>query len=162
MTDITLRLAGRGDAADIVSVIHRAFGQYEGSLTPPSGALHETAATVVARLDAEQCILACDGPTPVGCVFYKRVGEQLYFGRLAVLPERRGRGVAQRLVAEVEAAGRADGLAAVTLGVRIALPRNVSMFAALGYREIGREAHPGFSEPTSITMEKRLGATRGA
>jgi predicted N-acetyltransferase YhbS len=157
MTDITLRLAMREDAADIVPVIRRAFAQYDGKLVPPSGALHETEATVAARIDTERCIVAFDGASPIACIFYKRVGDQLYFGRLAVLPDRRGEGLAQRLVAEVEAAARTAGLAAVTLGVRIALPGNVAMFAALGYREIGREAHSGFSEPTSITMEKRLG-----
>jgi predicted N-acetyltransferase YhbS len=157
MTDITLRLAMREDAADIVPVIRRAFAQYDGKLVPPSGALHETEATVAARIDTERCIVAFDGASPIACIFYKRVGDQLYFGRLAVLPDCRGEGLAQRLVAEVEAAARTAGLAAVTLGVRIALPGNVAMFAALGYREIGREAHSGFSEPTSITMEKRLG-----
>jgi predicted N-acetyltransferase YhbS len=157
MTDITLRLAMREDAADIVPVIRRAFAQYDGKLVPPSGALHETEATVAARIDTERCIVAFDGASPIACIFYKRVGDQLYFGRLAVLPDRRGEGLAQRLVAEVEAAARTAGLAAVTLGVRIALPGNVAMFAALGYREIGREAHSGFSEPTSITMEKQLG-----
>ena len=156
MTDITLRLAMREDAADIVPVIRRAFAQYDGKLVPPSGALHETEATVAARIDTERCIVAFDGASPIACIFYKRVGDQLYFSRLAVLPDRRGEGLAQRLVAEVEAAARTAGLAAVTLGVRIALPGNVAMFAALGYREIGREAHSGFSEPTSITMEKRL------
>jgi predicted N-acetyltransferase YhbS len=156
MTDITLRLALREDAADIVPVIRRAFAQYDGKLVPPSGALHETEATVAARIDTERCIVAFDGASPIACIFYKRVGDQLYFSRLAVLPDRRGEGLAQRLVAEVEAAARTAGLAAVTLGVRIALPGNVAMFAALGYREIGREAHSGFSEPTSITMEKRL------
>jgi predicted N-acetyltransferase YhbS len=156
MTDITLRLAMREDAADIVPVIRRAFAQYDGKLVPPSGALHETEATVAARIDTERCIVAFDGASPIACIFYKRVGDQLYFGRLAVLPDRRGEGLAQRLVAEVEAAARTAGLAAVTLGVRIALPGNVAMFAALGYREIGRKAHSGFSEPTSITMEKRL------
>jgi predicted N-acetyltransferase YhbS len=157
MTDITLRLAMREDAADIVPVIRRAFAQYDGKLVPPSGALHETEATVAARIDTERCIVAFDGASPIACIFYKRVGDQLYFSRLAVLPDRRGEGLAQRLVAEVEAAARTAGLAAVTLGVRIALPGNVAMFAALGYREIGRKAHSGFSEPTSITMEKRLG-----
>jgi predicted N-acetyltransferase YhbS len=157
MKDITLRLAMHDDAADIVSVIRRAFAQYDGKLVPPSGALHETEATVAARIDTERCIVAFDGASPIACIFYKRVGDQLYFSRLAVLPDRRGEGLAQRLVAEVEAAARTAGLAAVTLGVRIALPGNVAMFAALGYREIGRKAHSGFSEPTSITMEKRLG-----
>jgi predicted N-acetyltransferase YhbS len=154
--EICLRLARAEDAAAIVSVIHRAFAQYDGILVPQSGAMRETAETMAARLADESCIIALAGEIPVGCVFYKATGDAIYFGRLAVLPERRGRGLARRLIAEVEAAAQAAGAAAVTLGVRIALPGNVALFTALGYRETSREAHPGFSEPTSINMEKRL------
>jgi predicted N-acetyltransferase YhbS len=154
--DFSFRLARPEDAPAIVSVIHRAFAQYDGILVPQSGAMHETAATVAARLADESCLVALEGAVPVGCVFYKPIAEALYFGRLAVLPERRGRGLARRLIAEVEAAAQAAGAAAVTLGVRIALPDNVALFGALGYREVGREAHAGFSEPTSLNMEKRL------
>ncbi len=154
--EIAIRLARVEDAPAIVSVIHRAFAQYDGVLMPQSGAARETADTVAARLGDESCLLALVGSTLVGCVFYKPIGEAIYFGRLAVLPNRRGQGLARHLIAAVEAAARAAGAATVTLGVRIALPANVTMFAALGYREIGREAHPGFTEPTSITMEKRL------
>jgi GNAT superfamily N-acetyltransferase len=155
---INFRLAEPDDAEGIVSVIHRAFRQYDGTLVPPSGAMQETAATVATRLASEGCILALAEVTPVGCVFYKATGGQIYLSRLAVLPERRGKGLARRLIAEVEAAARAARIATVTLGVRIALPENVALFAALGYREISRHAHPGFTEPTSLTMEKRVGA----
>ena len=154
--EIRIRPALADEAAAIVSLMHRAFAQYEGVLAPRSGAMDETMATVTARLRDESCLLALAGETPVGCVFYKPRGETIYFGRLAVLPERRGEGLARRLVAAVEAAAMAAGAAAVTLGVRIALPENVALFTALGYREISREAHAGFSEPTSITMEKRI------
>jgi GNAT superfamily N-acetyltransferase len=154
--DIALHLARAEDAPIVVSLIHRAFAQYDGILVPPSGAMSETAETVAARLADEKCLIALAGSTPVGCVFYKEEGNSIYFGRLAVLPERRGEGLARRLVAGVEAAASAAGAEAVTLGVRIALPGNVALFASLGYREIGREAHAGFSEPTSIAMEKRI------
>jgi GNAT superfamily N-acetyltransferase len=153
---IAIRLARADEAPAIVSLMHRAFAQYEGVLVPRSGAMDETLATVTARLRDESCLLALAGETPVGCVFYEPIGETIYFGRLAVLPERRGQGLARLLVAAVEAAAAAVGVAAVTLGVRIALPENVALFTALGYREISREAHPGFSEPTSINMEKRI------
>ena len=43
-----------------------------------------------------------------------------------------------------------------TLGVRIALTENQRLFRSLGYREISREAHPGFTHPTSINMRKVL------
>jgi predicted N-acetyltransferase YhbS len=154
--DITFRLARVEDALAIVAVIHRAFAQYEGVLVPRSGAMSETAETVTARLADESCLLALAAATPVGCVFYKEAGNSLYFGRLAVLPERRSEGIARLLVAGVEAAARAAGAEAVTLGVRVALPANFAFFTSLGYREIARTAHEGFSEPTSITMEKGI------
>ena len=61
-------------------------------LVPRSGAMDETVATIAARLRDETCLVALAGATPVGCVFHKPRGEGIYFGRLAVLPERRGRG----------------------------------------------------------------------
>ncbi len=156
---ISYRLAGPDDAPEIVAVIHRGFAQYGGKLAPPSGALGETVATVAERLGDERCIVALDGASLIGCVFYEVRDKEVYFSRLAVLPDYRGRGLARRLIAEVEAAARAARIAAVTLGVRIALTDNIAFFAALGYREISRHAHPGFSQPTSLTMEKRLDAT---
>ncbi|MGE3650275.1 MAG: GNAT family N-acetyltransferase, partial [Reyranellaceae bacterium] len=92
----------------------------------------------------------------VGCVLYRDKGEDLYFGRLSVLPDHRRSGVAEALVAAVEAEARARGAAGIVLGVRIALTGNQRLFARLGYVEISREAHPGFSEPTSINMRKAL------
>jgi GNAT superfamily N-acetyltransferase len=80
-----------------------------------------------------------------------------------VHPDFRRHGIAGRLLAEAERHARATGATALTLGVRIALPENARYFAARGFRETGREAHPGFDHPTSINMAKRLeavGSTR--
>jgi len=154
--EIAIRPARADEAEAIVALMRGAFAQYDGILVPRSGAMDETIATVTARLRDETCLVALAGRIPIACVFYKPLGEAIYFGRLAVLPERRGQGLARRLIAAVEVAAAAAGAATVTLGVRIALPENVALFTALGYREIGREAHTGFSEPTSITMEKRI------
>jgi ribosomal protein S18 acetylase RimI-like enzyme len=92
----------------------------------------------------------------LGCVMTKPVDDDLYFGRLAVLPTARGRGLARRLVAAVETDASRRGLAGVRLGVRIALVENQQLFAALGYVETSRAAHPGFDQPTYITMRKPL------
>ena len=153
---VRLRLARPGDAAAILTLIQLAFAQYEGKLVPQSGAARETVETVTARLAKEVCVLAVRAERLVGCLFYKHLADHLYFGRLAVLPEDRGCGVARRLVSEVEAVALAAGIATVALNVRIALPGNAALFAALGYREVSRQAHPGFAVPTSIRMEKRL------
>jgi GNAT superfamily N-acetyltransferase len=92
----------------------------------------------------------------VGCLLATREGENLYLGRFAVHPEFRGHGIASRLLAEAEHHARATGATALTLGVRIALPDNFRYFAERGFREVSREAHPGFDHPTSINMAKRL------
>jgi len=154
---IFLRPATAADASALAATIAAAFEQYRGKLAPESGAFHETAASVAAELDkGAGAIVALHDGAIVGCVMTKRLEGDLYFGRLAVLPSARGLGVARRLIEAVEADARARGLPGVRLGVRIALPANQKLFAALGYVEIGREAHPGFSHPTSITMRKTL------
>ncbi len=89
-------------------------------------------------------------------VMIKPVDRDLYFGRLAVTPWARGRGIARRLVEAVEDEACRRGLAGVRLGVRIVLTENQRFFSSLGYVETSREAHPGFDHPTSITMRKAL------
>jgi hypothetical protein len=44
----------------------------------------------------------------------------------------------------------------VEVQVRIALTGNIALFQALGYRETARTAHPGYSQPTTLVMEKAL------
>jgi len=126
-------------------------------LKPSSGAHDETPEGIAGRLVGRQgAVIAERGGVAVGCVLYRDEGEDVYFGRLAVLPDHRRSGVAEALVDAVEAAARARGAKGVLLGVRIALTGNQRLFTRLGYAEISRDAHPGFSEPTSINMRKAL------
>jgi GNAT superfamily N-acetyltransferase len=110
---LQLRLARPEDAAAILAVVHPAFAQYDGKLVPQSGAARETVETVTARLARENCVMACREERLAGCLFYQNLGDHLYLGRLAVLPEERGRGVARRLVGEVEAVALAAAIATV-------------------------------------------------
>jgi ribosomal protein S18 acetylase RimI-like enzyme len=155
---IALRRAVVAEAARVLAVVHAGFAQYRGVLRPESSALAETADSVRRKMEAGGAIVA-ERPAGgmLGAVLFEPEGDALYLGRLAVLPEARGQGLAARLVGAVEAEARARGCAAVTLEVRLALEDNIRLFARLGYREVGREAHPGFTEPTSMTMRKSLG-----
>ena len=158
MTEIRIRPATAADAPALAALIAGAFAEYRGRLKPESGALSESADTIAAELARPEhmALMALDSAQPVGCVLCKPEDGDLYFGRLAVPPAQRGRGIARVLIAAVEAHGRKHGYPAVLLGVRIALPENQRLFAGLGYVEIARTAHPGFEEPTSITMRKVL------
>ncbi|MFO1079968.1 MAG: GNAT family N-acetyltransferase [Reyranellaceae bacterium] len=154
---IVLRPATIGDAPAIAATIAAAFEQYRGRLQPESGAFRETAQTIAAELaNGSGAVIAERNGRFVGCVMLQPLEGDLYFGRLSVLPEARGLGLARRLVEAVEQEARRRGLPGVRLGVRIVLTDNQRLFAALGYAEIGREAHPGFDRPTSINMRKPL------
>ena len=159
---LVLRPATAADAAVLAATIAAAFEQYRGKLVPESGAFGETADGIAAELAHDLskggagAIVAERNGTVVGCVMTKIEEGDLYFGRLSVLPAARGLRLAGRLIAAVEDDARARGLPGVRLGVRIALPDNQKLFHSLGYREISREAHPGFDNPTSINMRKTI------
>jgi predicted N-acetyltransferase YhbS len=158
---VVLRTAVAGDAASLAATIAAAFEQYRGRLIPESGAFRETAHAISRELaDGTDAIIAEQNGEALGCVMIKPVDGDLYFGRLAVTPPARGRGIARRLVKAVEAEASRRGLAGVRLGVRIVLTENQQFFTALGYVETSREAHPGFDYPTSITMRKPVSTDR--
>jgi ribosomal protein S18 acetylase RimI-like enzyme len=155
---LVLRAATLADAPEIAATIAAAFEQYRGKLLPESGAFRETADSIARELaKGAAAIVAERNGAVLGCVMTRIEDGDLYFGRLSVRPAARGLGVARKLVAAVENKARGRGLPGVRLGVRIALPANQKLFQSLGYREVSREAHPGFDRPTSINMRKTLG-----
>ena len=154
---LALRAATLADAPAIAATIATAFAQYRGILVPESSAFRETPEAITNQLAAGSSVIVAErNGTMIGCVVTEVLEGDLYFGRLAVLPEARGTGLAKRLIGAVEDEARRRGLPGVRLGVRIALEANQRLFNSLGYREISREAHPGFDHPTSINMRKPL------
>lgn len=154
---LVLRAASSADAGAIAATIAAAFAQYRGKLVPESGAFRETAEAIALDLAKGSGVIVAERNSEMlGCVVIEEMEGDLYFGRLAVLPAARGLGLARRLVEAVEAEAKRRGLPGVRLGVRVVLTDNQHLFHALGYREISREAHPGFEHPTSINMRKSL------
>jgi predicted N-acetyltransferase YhbS len=154
---LVLRAATAADAAAIAATIAASFEQYRGRLEPESGAFGETTDGIAAELAHEAgAILAERNGRIIGCVMVKLIDDDLYFGRLSVVPEARGQGIAHRLLEAVEDEARRRELAGIRLGVRIVLVENQQLFSSLGYVEISRAAHEGFDHPTSINMRKAL------
>ena len=154
---LILRAATAADAAALAATIAAAFEEYRGKLQPESGAFQETADAIAAELARDSsAIVAERNGVLVGCVMLKLMEDDLYLGRLSVLPSERGHGIARKLVEAVEDEARRRELAGVRLGVRVVLTANQRFFTSLGYAEYSREAHPGFDYPTSINMRKAL------
>jgi predicted N-acetyltransferase YhbS len=156
MTAVKIDLAIIDQAEGILTVIVAAFEQYREVLDPPSGVFRETTDSIRQKLEQGGGFVAGDNSQIVGAVLYQPYSDYMYLGRLAVLPEYRGRQIASQLVDRVEQAALERHLCRSQLCVRIALTGNQQLFERLGYRIISYHNHEGYAEHTFVTMEKAL------
>jgi len=152
----TLRPIETRDAPATAALIRTAFAAQSVVTDPLPSALRVTAADVASHLlQSSGAVAEADGSL-VGAVLWDEREGGLYFSRLAVAPESRGLGIARALVAAAESAARKADLPRLHLSTRLVLLDNRRLFAACGFVETSREAHPGYAEPTFVNMERRL------
>ena len=144
------------DAAAVAALIRAAFAAQSVVTDPLPSALRITEADVAEHLRIGGGAVAEVAGGLAGSALWAEQDGGLYLGRLAVAPAWRGRGIAKALVAAAEAAARAMGLPRIHLSTRLVLLDNRRLFAACGFVETTREAHPGYAEATFVNMEKRL------
>ncbi|HEY4279324.1 MAG TPA: GNAT family N-acetyltransferase [Conexibacter sp.] len=82
-------------------------------------------------------LLAQDGELPVGCGGLRTLAADLgEVKRMYVVPTARRRGVARRILSELEDVARELGRARVRLDTNAVQPEAVALYHACGYREI--------------------------
>ena len=155
MTHVVRPLAP-DDAPAVVAVIHAAFSAQERLTTPPPGALGETAESVRALLEAGGGAAVEQDGVLAGAVLWREKEGGLYFGRLAVPPAFRGRGIAHTLIAAAEEEARRRGLRRVHCGARLALEGNHRLFRSCGYREFRRPFEEKYGAVVSADLQKHL------
>jgi predicted N-acetyltransferase YhbS len=151
-----IRPARAEEAEAVVTLIHRAFGQYRGQLQPDSSALSETAESIRSLMASGTILVALQDGRMVGCVSVQRKPEFAYAGRLAVDPSARGTGVGRALMGNAESVARQMGARRLRVDVRLALAENRAFFQSLGFAEGVWRCHPGFAHPTYVELEKIL------
>jgi predicted N-acetyltransferase YhbS len=161
MTQFALRAMVSDDAALVAALIRAAFGAQSVVTDPPPSALRVTELDIVAHLQSGGGAVAEVGRALAGSAVWVERDDGLYLARLAVAPAFRRRGIARALVLAAETAARGAGLPVLRLSTRLALLDNRRLFAACGFVETAREAHPGYAEPTFVNMEKRLAMVPG-
>lgn len=140
------------DWTSLLALIRSEFAFMDGRIDPPSS-MHRLTEAEIAR-QAEQGEIWVVGDPPIACIFLTQKPGVLYLGKLAVSSAHRGRGLARCLINLAAHRARALDLRELELQVRVELVENQRAFAALGFAETGRSAHPGYARPTTITMRR--------
>ena len=139
MSDLHVIEADGSQAADVVDVIHAAFGA-RPVLDPPSTAVHESVESVRAALSLDGGLLALVDAQPAGALLFGRAQGCLRLRRVSVHPRFQRRGVASAMVGVAEEVADRRGAACVRLGARVELPSTHLFWERRGYVEVDREA----------------------
>jgi GNAT superfamily N-acetyltransferase len=139
-----------------VRLAAHAFADMTGRIDPPSSLGQMTAESLAQKAHEETLFLAWRGAYPVGCLFARLDGAEVYLGKIAVRPGLHGNGIGSGLIKAAETWAQAQGADHATLQSRVELTENHRLFARLNYREVARTCHDGYAAPTSITFAKTL------
>jgi phosphinothricin acetyltransferase len=138
--------------AEVLALIRAEFAYMDRLIDPPSS-MHMLTVDALATTGSEVWAL---GHPVIACVVLTPKPPVLYLGRLAVAAPMRAQGHARTLLDHAGMRAGALGLGWLELQVRVELVGNQRAFAALGFLETGRTAHPGYLQPTSVTMRRKV------
>jgi ribosomal protein S18 acetylase RimI-like enzyme len=133
---IEITTATPDDAPLVYQIMKAAFAEYIGVLQPPSGVDLETVNDVVCAMREGGAVLAWMGEKAVGSArfAFHDEGHTCYVGRVSVLPEARGHGIASAMVTYIEGIARDEGCVAMEIMVRMILESNVHLYERIGYQ----------------------------
>jgi tRNA threonylcarbamoyladenosine biosynthesis protein TsaE len=155
VTALTVVDAGPDDAAELSSVIRKAFGA-RPTLDPPATATGVTVAEARARLAEHGGLIVRHDGDPVGGMLFDRPGPGvLGLRRVSVDPDHQGHGVASAMVGCAEEVAAARGLDALCLTARVELPDTVEFWRRRGYVEVERDG-PFLTYAKTLSVSRRL------
>src|SRR5699024_1838339 len=94
--------ANSSDAPVLHHIMVRAFKVFEHA-TPPTSALKETVSSITTALEhGEKAFIAYLHDEAVGMVRFRIYENELFFYRLAILPEFQGKGIAKKILHRIE------------------------------------------------------------
>ncbi len=149
------------DFGAIHALLVSSFAYMAGRIDPPSSLHRMTAATLEQEAREKELWVIEDAGRPVACMILIPKPDTLYLGKLAVDADRRGQGLARRLIEQAETRARRLALPSITLQTRVELTENHVTFGKLGFMQTGATAHAGYDRPTSLTFTKTVAPNAG-
>jgi ribosomal protein S18 acetylase RimI-like enzyme len=143
---MTIRItpAKPDDAPLVYKIMRSAFAEYVGVLQPPSGVDLETVDDVRRAIEEGGAVLGSLDGKAVGSARYvfHDEGHTCFVGRVSVLPEARGKGIASAMVTYIEGIARAAGCTSMEIMVRMILETNIHLYERIGYTVAKTFEHP--------------------
>ena len=136
-----VRQASLEEAQLVHEIMRAAFAELRGALPVDSGAHSETVDDVLDVMRRGGAVLCFLDERAVGSARFMLEDDEMYVGRVAVLPSHRRRGIASAMMGYLEQQAASLGKGGVRIGVRDSLPSNVGLYLALGYELVSIEPH---------------------
>jgi ribosomal protein S18 acetylase RimI-like enzyme len=157
--NIEIRLADEKDIQIVHRLMVEAFEEYR-SLDVPSSALNEPIDKLINSIKngSEQALLGLIDGIPLGSIRFTIKEQGLYFSRLSVTPNARGKGLAKSMLLWLESYAIEKGKRKMECRVRASIPKNIRLYEALGYIISKEEVvtNPNGFFVKTVVMEKTL------
>lgn len=129
-----IRLAGAEDAYLVHKIMLLAFEEYR-NIDVPSSALNETIDSIEKSIKNgyEKALLYFSDNTPLASVRFTTEDNSLYFSRLSVSPEARGKGIAKSILCWLEEYAKTNAIIDITCRVRMSVPQNIQLYKSVGF-----------------------------
>jgi putative acetyltransferase len=128
----------------------------DADLAVRDGADHAFYAPFNSSVNLQAVVVAYENNQPVGCGAFKAFGEsQVEIKRMYVLPDFRGRGVALRILQELETWAKGSGYTTAVLETGQKQPEAIRLYQKAGYHIIPNFG-PYVNVENSVCMEKQL------
>ncbi len=155
---MNITVAEISDAPVILDLMIRAFEEYKHA-KPPTSALKETVESITAAMeDGEQALIGYIEEEPVAMVRLLLNDDSLYFSRFSVVPEKRGQGIAKKILRYLEDYASQHEKTVIACKVRADVSKNITLYQSIGYN-IYEESILHRDDGTSIavvSMKKAL------
>jgi ribosomal protein S18 acetylase RimI-like enzyme len=152
-----IRLASAEDAYLVHKIMLLAFEEYQ-NIDVPSSALNETIESIEQSLNKgyEKALLYFSNDSPLGSVRFIIKDNSLYFSRLSVSPETRGKGIAKSILSWLEAYAKTNAITEITCRVRVSAPQYIQLYISVGFIVVKEEVvtNPNGFPVKTVVMKK--------